>query len=1735
MANDYSQFTPVGGSAPAPAPQTGYNSSITPEDYFTAVKGIYPNAVFNGGGRSYAKNLAVGGAAHSMHLTDQAMDFNVPGVPSSEVFKSIRNAGLPVTESLNEGEIGSQGAHLHVGWAPKDGQPAANPYAGFTPVSGSAPTAPTTDYSGFTKVGQSPQPQTAPTASNPGASFGAQVSTAPKAAPSFGDVGQTIMDLATPGKANHNPNTLEQGIMGLAGSKPVQGITGAYNEGVTNGLFMQPTRQVMETMGVGMDKLKAAYPGQSDDWYQTHLHDMYNDAVTSARSNAARQTAANPYPGHIVGNTLAQVTAAPENLLLGGGGLGANIATRVATAGGANAVINTASDAAAQAMDIAEGQQKKWDVDRSLAAAGTGLVLGGVLHGAAEATPFVKQLFSDRGMDTTPNDDPRGTAAPTTSTGPSMSPADQAHFKQLLRYGDVDDIKNFLADKQGPKPTYQAVNDFAQFRDSLPQQFTGQDNFNQAADLHANELQRQAVENHIGDLTSNWKNAPGFEVVHGPGDIQDPIIRAQALKDDPDGNGLGFLGPDGKARIFSGRITDPDTASAVTFHEGLGHYGLEQQFGDKLDATLQTLLDMNVGSLSKDVDAWQEKNPGAYGGDRVRAAEEVLANRSQDGQMKTPWQDAVTAAVKQFGRKMGLKLSYSDAEVNQVLTMAHDAVINGKASAIENGFKGATQDPSNKFMFTGKNARTFDPNDRSAFTPSDGQVRNEISDRGARLTGMKMGTLGGTLDHPALYDQYPQLRNMRVIHSDLRDAGYVGAYDPDTKTIHLDNNDIDYNPLHTVLHEAQHAVQHIEGTLPSDLDTSHMTNREYLDQPHEQEAGRTESRRDLTNSERAQNPIKFMRSDALGEEQTDPKLLDTVDRLKADPRFWSDPEFRKNVVELGRTQQPVDTQGESQSSIPAPSGFKSEAEARAAQALPFMRKSDMRDQVGRDYVSPDLEGIYKTISEKYDPTKQTISLEETRRSALENGISASAIKDLAERNPGELAARVYRINAAAEYADMKVKGILDKLDTPDWSLKDEASLGQALAEREYLVLRAKSEGTEAARALRAVQSFQSFTNKTMAEVAEDLKNQQNGLGTLLDDREELLKFARSIKSMLTGGNVQGARILMSGINKPYWEQYLNSLHMNMMLSALSTHVKAPIDMATGLTRDVIEKAVAIPIGKLREVVAAMRGTVPGQGVTPEELAMHIYGHVRATVEAEVYRGMANAVKTGQGSFVDPSGRRVPSNFANQYGSVSNPRIPGVSIPTDLISAQDTFFRSHGMMANLYALGAREARAQLGPKASSSDVMTMSSNLARNPTISLLKEAHDLTDRALLLNNNPLNNAIDKYRQYRPGLTPAQRVTRFIVSNLAPFIRVESNNLLNRVIQRSPLGFIDPTGFTQKELAAGGARADIALAKIAYGTTMIGLSWMAANKAKNYLTGEGPENVDKYKEMLAGGYDTRSVHENGRYNQSNSLALSVNPFDQHNAVATTVAAMREAYDQGANKGQIGTGLKLALGSMVAHLADMSWIKDADPVLGLFGGRGAQGESAVNRFAAAEAGSWAPSGLRQAARLMDPNQHDIVDPHSIGGSVGNEFKSEIPGLSQTLPTRFSVYGEPLPNGASLTGVHTWLSSGNGYPENKDPTIRELQRLSSTDPSGTALITPVQKSFKFTDDNGDKQTMKLTDAQFEQWQQKAGQYTVADAKTEMNSPTWDSMSDDDRRALIKGIQSDQKANAREELFGR
>jgi hypothetical protein len=186
----------------------------------------------------------------------------------------------------------------------------------------------------------------------------------------------------------------------------------------------------------------------------------------------------------------------------------------------------------------------------------------------------------------------------------------------------------------------------------------------------------------VDAVTKNWKSKNRVVVLESIMDIKDAKLR-RAIEKDGAYDANGFVAPDGTIYLVSDNLISEEDAKAVLFHEALGHLGLEKLFRNNLDNALVTMYRGNA-KLRADTDKWRKDNPGAYDRDAnplARAVEEVLAERSERGQLERSFFQKIAAIIRNFARRMGINLKISDGDVAAILSMAHDKIVKGDAES----------------------------------------------------------------------------------------------------------------------------------------------------------------------------------------------------------------------------------------------------------------------------------------------------------------------------------------------------------------------------------------------------------------------------------------------------------------------------------------------------------------------------------------------------------------------------------------------------------------------------------------------------------------------------------------------------------------------------------------------------------------------------------------------------------------------------------------------------------------------------------------------------------------------------------------------------------------------------------------------------------------------------------------------------------------------------------------------
>lgn len=236
-----------------------------------------------------------------------------------------------------------------------------------------------------------------------------------------------------------------------------------------------------------------------------------------------------------------------------------------------------------------------------------------------------------------------------------------------------------------------------------------------------------------------------------------------------------------------------------------------------------------------------------------------------------------------------------------------------------------------------------------------------------------------------------------------------------------------------------------------------------------------------------------------------------------------------------------------------------------------------------------------------------------------------------------------------------------------------------------------------------------------------------------------------------------------------------------------------------------------------------------------------------------------------------------------------------------------------------------------------------------------------------------------------------------LNGVIPFVKIPSR-ILSYTFERTPLAPL-MSDFRAK-VAAGGASRDLALAQLAVGGMITSAS--ADMVASGMLKGSGPpeKGLEQAQEREGMKRDSIKIGD-GWYNIN-----GIHPVGKTMLLAADVAEAIQGGqhelkdDEDTTKIAVGTALAIARtltnASYMQGLANLfATLHDAKV--------GGAGETAI---LSAE-GSLIPQAIASVDRATDPYQREVY-------TMLDEFKSKIPGWSQSLPPRRDLWGAPIPSG-------------------------------------------------------------------------------------------------------------------------
>lgn len=451
-----------------------------------------------------------------------------------------------------------------------------------------------------------------------------------------------------------------------------------------------------------------------------------------------------------------------------------------------------------------------------------------------------------------------------------------------------------------------------------------------------------------------------------------------------------------------------------------------------------------------------------------------------------------------------------------------------------------------------------------------------------------------------------------------------------------------------------------------------------------------------------------------------------------------------------------------------------------------------------------------------------------------------------------------------------------------------------------------------------------------------------------------------------------------------------------LLTGPKTHIVNFASNAQVLGLVVGERKIAGMIGEVLDPISGVKAQEAGY------LAWGMKQHLR-----DAFRAMAKTFKTNQqqwgGAQAElPYVQRMssehwgvnPESFMGKgldmMGSVTN-------LPFRALGASDAFFKELHYGAELKASALRAASEEVARGKIPADQFAIRlQDLLDNPTEAIRAGARDFASvNTFTSEPGRILTAINQLRNAdHAGL-------RFLGNFVMPFTNTPGK-ILNFFTDRSPIGLV--SNQMRAEIAEGGAKRDIALAKMGVGTIALGVGYDLA--MDGWVTGPGPaKNDNKRQAMMRGGWRPWSIKMPdgiGKDGMPTFVYVPISRFDPGAMPLLMGAALAEITRyQG---GKVNREWDEIWAASTMSLADVMMQKTT--MIGFANLVQAMSEPSqfADRYMKSAARSFVPAGVAWIEEIKDPVLRQTW-------SLWAAAKERTPYLSETLPPRLDIWGREL----------------------------------------------------------------------------------------------------------------------------
>lgn len=324
------------------------------------------------------------------------------------------------------------------------------------------------------------------------------------------------------------------------------------------------------------------------------------------------------------------------------------------------------------------------------------------------------------------------------------------------------------------------------------------------------------------------------------------------------------------------------------------------------------------------------------------------------------------------------------------------------------------------------------------------------------------------------------------------------------------------------------------------------------------------------------------------------------------------------------------------------------------------------------------------------------------------------------------------------------------------------------------------------------------------------------------------------------------------------------------------------------------------------------------------------------------------------------------------------------IPGNVLSAEDEFFKTIAFRGEVHAQSLRMAsqEGRSGP-----DLWRRMAEIANDPPESIRLAAADAALYSTFQNKTGWFGEAMMSLRSSGTLNPT-----FLV---LPFIKTPTN-IMRYAFERTPLAPL--VGQWRADIAAGGARRDLALARMATGTMIMSVAMDYA--ASGLITGAGPADPGKKEALLRTGWQPNSIAIDGKYYSYNRA----DPVGMLLGFAATAAEKLKEKDHAPEDFDTWEEITAAaIGVVSASVVNKSYFQGVSNVMSAVQGA-EKGSVAAARLIDRTTGSLVPfsSASNTLRRFIDPVTREVNSPWDA-------IESRIAGLAASLPPSRNVWGE------------------------------------------------------------------------------------------------------------------------------